>query len=111
MSEFEDRINSILSDPEEMEKISRMAAAMMGGGAEQGQESAPVQPDGELLQRLTKLVQRAGNGENDKAGLLRAMTPYLREDRRIRLQKAMRLAQLARLAGLAMEEYGGGRGV
>ena len=31
MSELEDKINSLLSDPEQMEKITQMARSLMGG--------------------------------------------------------------------------------
>jgi len=40
MSEFEDRLNSILNDPEQMDKIASMAKSLMGGG---GPDSAPQQ--------------------------------------------------------------------
>lgn len=42
MSEFEDRINSILGDPAQMEKITQMAKSLMGGeNAPQENTDAP----------------------------------------------------------------------
>ena len=31
MGEFEDRINSVLNDPEQMDKIANLAKSLMGG--------------------------------------------------------------------------------
>ena len=105
MSEFEDKLNHILSDPQEMEKISRLAAQLMGGGADEGHGDAPSSPGGgfpDLKGMLGSLGQRS-----DKTALLSALSPYLRPDRRKKLQKALRLAQAARIAGVALEAYGG----
>ena len=108
MSEFEDKLNHILSDPQEMEKISRLAAQLMGGSADNGHDDAPPSPGG-ALPDLSGILGKLGNtgGKSDKAALLSALSPYLRPDRRQKLQKAMRLAQAARIAGVALEAYGG----
>ena len=34
MSEFEDKLHAILSDPAELERIGRMASELMGGAAD-----------------------------------------------------------------------------
>ena len=107
MSEFEDKLNHILSDPQEMEKISRLAAQLMGDSTN-GQGDTPPSPGGGLPD-LSGILGKLGNtgGKSDKAALLSALSPYLRPDRRQKLQKALRLAQAARIAGVALEAYGG----
>lgn len=101
MSEFEDKLHAILSDPAEMERISRLASELMGG-----ERPAPEAPaggmDSALLQRLSSMLGGAGTG--DKAALLNALSPYLQPERRARLQKALRLAVVLRLAGTALRE-------
>ena len=110
MSELEDKLNAILNDPSEMERITRLASELMGGGTPEGASvpEAPA-PDGELLGRITRLLGSTGSG--DKTALLRALSPYLRPERQARLQKALRLAHMARLAGTALAEDGGGQNV
>ena len=101
MSEFEDKLHAILSDPAEMERISRLASELMGGG----ETDAPPEtdaPDGGLLRRLSSLLGGAGGGE--KTALVNALSPYLHPERRARLQKALRLAGVLRLAGTALRE-------
>lgn len=130
MSEFEDRINAILGNPAEMEKIMNMASRFMGGGAgkneepEQGKKTEHVSDlgsgigalgglgdpggfDAELFSKIGRLMSSA-QGRNEKTELLRAMGPYLKQERREKMEKAIRFARIARVAGAALREYGGG---
>lgn len=117
MSELEDKINALLSDPAQMESISRLAAQFMGQG--NGEESAPAEPatppfpgfDMDMLARVGKLLSGAGGGGSDKTALLKAMGPYLAPKRREKMEKAMKFARMAKIAGVAFKEYGGGGGV
>lgn len=115
MSEMEDKINDLLNNPASMEKISQLAAKFMGGG--DGPEEAPSAPlsgsgfDPEMLAKIGKLMSRAGDTGGDKAALLKAMSPYLDERRRDKLGKAVKFAQMAKIAGIAFGEYGGNKGV
>ena len=123
MSEFEDKINAILGNPAEMEKITKLAAQIMGGGgAASSPPEAPQQPpkekpqetpgldlgglDPELFGKIGRLLSQTSGG-SDKTALLRAMGPYLSQDRREKMEKAMRFAKIAKLAGAAIREYGG----
>ncbi len=115
MSEFEDRLNSILNDPEQMDKIANMAKSLLGGdagGAASGPQAAPATPfdgiDPAMLQGIGKIMSSMNDPQNDqKTALLEAMKPYLDEKRRSKMDRAMKLAKMARLAGLAFGEFGG----
>ncbi len=123
MSEFDDKLNKILSSPEDMEKILNMARSLTGASsapAEGGGEQAPATPDlgsissalGDLDPKLFRMVTRLASeyksGNNDKSALLNAMKPYLREDRHAKIDKAAEIAKLARLAKVAFSELSGG---
>ena len=111
MGELEDRINSVLGDPEQMERIMGMARSLMGGSDRQ-QETAAENPfsslgiDPALMGRLSRLMNAGGSQGGEKQALLEAMKPYLSEKRRTKMDKAMKIARFARLAGLAMGEMG-----
>lgn len=116
MSELEDKISGILNNPLEMEKITQLASQFLGGGNAGGEKSeSPADSGGfdfpmldpQMLSRISSLMSSAGGG-NDKASLLRAMTPYLKDSRREKMEKAMRFAKMAKIAGIAFREYGGG---
>ena len=101
MSEFEDKLHAILSDPAEMERIGRLAAELMGGGPA-GEGSGPAADPTGPLRRLSGLLGGAGDG--DKRALVEALSPYLHPERRARLGRALRMAGMLRLAAAAFSE-------
>lgn len=111
MAELEDMINQVLSDPEQMSKIAGLAQSLMGGGeaAPQSTQSSPLPIDPKMMGRLQNLMGGSSEKSSSEA-LLRAMQPYLSEKRRNKMDKALKLARMAKLAGFAMEEFGGKEG-
>lgn len=115
MSDFEDRLNSILNDPAQMEKITSMAKSLMGGG-ETPQERPKTEPKNEpglfenfdpaMLGRLTKMMGGMSRGD-EKQALLEAMKPYLSQGRREKLERAMKLAKMIHMAEIAFGVMGG----
>lgn len=125
MSELEDKLNKILSSPADMEKIMGIARSFSGSsGAQTSAESptggAPAVPDlasmasvlkdidPKMMGLMGRLIGEYTSGKNDKAVLLNAIKPYLKEDRRSKIDKAAELAKLARLAKVAFREFSGG---
>ena len=94
MSELEERLGAVLSDPAQLRRLSEMASRLMGGGSEPPKEAAPAAPDRDRGKRL-----------------LEALGPYLDEGRRDRLQRSLRLASTARIAAAALGKTGGSRGL
>ncbi len=103
MGEIEDMIGKILSDPGEMEKIGRMASELFGGGEDQ---SSPQ--TGADMGKLLSGLMKGSSGDSDKAALVAALGPYLKPERRQKLERALRISRLASLASLAMNELGEG---
>lgn len=105
MGELEERLNSILSDPGQMEKIAGLARSLMGGEAAAPETPAP---DAGLLKKLGGLMAQNTQTPSREQALLAAMRPWLSERRREKMDRALQLARMARLAQLAMGELGGG---
>ena len=103
MSELEDRISSILNDPEQMDKITAMAQKLMGGTQDKSGDIPGLDPS--VLGRLGSIMN---SGSDDKTALLEAMKPYLSQKRRNKMDKALKVAKIARIARLAMDEGGEG---
>ena len=106
MDELSSRLSSVLGDPEQMEKITRLAQSFMAGtgsgtAAPKAEEAAP---DAELFKRLAQLMSMGGGREKGERAMLEAISPYLSEKRRGKMEKALRIAKLVRIARLAMEE-------
>ena len=97
MDELEQTLQRVLSDPQEMEKISRIAAQLFNSGNSSGSSDGGGREE----------IEAKEESAPDKTALLNVLAPYLREDRRKKLQKAMRLARAARVAGVVLNEFGG----
>ena len=109
MDELEERINSVLSDTQQMEKITRLAQSIMAGGS-QNTENAAVSDMGidmNMLSRISRLMNAGNDRDKNERTLLEAMTPYLSERRRGKMERALKIAKLARLARIAIEESEG----
>lgn len=108
--ELETRLGSILSDPQQMERIKAMAQTLMGAAPESDEESAastPAPPVG-LGALMGLLGQKGGDGRRSESeALLRAMQPYMRPQRRSKIDRALRLTRLIGIAGTMLEQYGG----
>ena len=120
MGEFEDMLNSILSSPNEMEKIMDIAKEpTQGGDAPRETEAAPkAEPKPEaipnlgdispkMLGAIGKVMGELKHGGDDKAALVNSMKPYLKPQRRETLDKAVKIARVARVARTAISEFGG----
>lgn len=109
-------MNSILNDPAQMDKITKIAQSLMGG-----EEAAPVErggdnpfaallgSDGEEMAALSRISRAMGaqnQGDREKTALLEAMKPYLSEKRRSKMDKALKIARLTRIARAAMGDGG-----
>ena len=101
MGELEDRLEAVLNDPRQMERIARMASSRMGGmGMGAGKGEGPGTGGG----------GEGGRENENKRRLLSALSPFLSAGRQQRLERALRVAAAARLARAAMSEWGGGSG-
>lgn len=117
MSELEERINAVLGDPAQLEKITMMARSLMGGGGEGAQNAAnqatggilgELGLDSDAMGRIGRLINAQNSNPGAGQAMLQAMRPYLSDKRREKVDKALKIARLAKLAGLAMGEMEGG---
>ena len=105
MDDLENRLSSVLGDPQQMEKITKLAQSILSGaGSGESASSEGLGFDPEMLGRLTRLMN---TGEAKEEKMLEAMSPYLSEKRRDKMDKAMKIARLAAVAELAAGELGG----
>ncbi len=98
MDDLESKLNSVLNDPKAMEQIMAFAQNFNGG-----QSPAPDAPafsfDPAMLQKLGGLTQQCSIDKNQQS-LLCALGPYLSRQRIQKLEKAMRAAKMASMAGI-----------
>ncbi len=115
MSELDDKLNSILSNPAMMQQIMSLAQALNHQSETQQpqqspppQASPPPQPQNtmpsterllnpNMLSRMASLMQR-GSIDKDQQSLLRALRPYLSRQKLEKLERAMHAAKMAGIA-------------
>lgn len=124
MSDFDDKLNALLSDSDRMAQIMQLAQTLSGGNAAeappQATETTDAPPaddwfsslsgnlDPKLLLRLMPLVQELGSDNNSHARtLLYALRPYLKQERQERIERALQLAKLLRLGKKFFKEWEG----
>lgn len=96
---MEEKLQQLLNDPDSMAQIMSFAQAL---GAPQ--EDAP---DDGLARAMLQLVQQARHSDGKQEALLCALKPFLRPERRDKIDRALRIARLSQLAGSALKNYGG----
>ena len=114
MSELDDKLNSILSNPAMMQQIMALAQTLNQSDSQQPKQNpaapAPPQQSAEpvpretplnpnLLNKIANLMQR-GSIDKNQESLLRALGPYLSKQK---LQKLERAMHAAKMAGVASE--------
>ena len=111
MSEMEDKLGAILSNPQLMQQIQAMAQSLTPSQPEMPKEASSQNSqigtgfDPGMLQKLTNLA-RQGNVDQNQQNLLRALSPYLSRERLCKLEKAMRSAKMAQMASLFLNSGG-----
>lgn len=114
MGEFESKLESILNDPQAMSRIMTLARSLSDPGQAQGDAppppSAPVQAedggislDPKLLGSMAALLRQGG--DDQRTALLNALRPFVKERRYAKLDKAIQIARLSRMARMALEMF------
>ena len=120
MDDMEEKLSSILGNPQMMQQIMAMAQNLSQApetvsetpkGPPQKTEQAPKPGqfpgglDPGMVQRIYGIIKQTGIDKNQQA-LLKALTPYLNRDRIQKLEKAMHAAKIAGVASAALGSTG-----
>ena len=118
MGEFEEKLNSILSSPKDMEKIlglARELSGSMGESQEHNEPSGGSAPsaglpdiDPKLFKVITRLMgEYKSSSSPGKTAILSSIKPYIKEERRTALDRAVKIARITHMARTAFSELGG----
>lgn len=128
MSEFEDKLQSILGNPDAMNQIMSIAQSISGSSRdEHAVESSPAPKEPEhspfpdlssvfdtldprLLQLGMQLLSEYNRQDDNKIALLTALQPFVKEDRYAKLNQAIQIAKLSRVIRVALNSFRDGGG-
>lgn len=116
MDDMEEKLSSILGNPQMMQQIMAMAQTLGQSQPPPKEEPRPEpprqlqsatgsMPDAAMLQRVFNLARQSGIDKNQQS-LLKALGPYLSRERISKLEKAMRAARIAAMASTALRSAG-----
>lgn len=133
MAEFDEKLNAILGNQEAMAQIMSLARSLsadspgenqnredqqaqeMDGEEAQERDTQSTQPDlsamlGQLdpalLRTGMEVIRQVQSTEDRNAALLQALRPFLREERRGRLDRAIQIARMTRMIRAAITALG-----
>ncbi len=109
MSELEEKLGAILSNPAMMQQIMSLAQSMKqsppapaAAASPPGPPQPSPEPDVGMLQSLSGLAKGSGVDRNQQ-NLLSALSPYLSRSRVEKLERAMRAAKMAGMASSLLQ--------
>ena len=116
MSELEEKLNALLSDPNSMAQVMQMAQQLSGAMGEQKAAPPPPAPppgaalgglDPKLLGKLLPLVGELGTENSAALQLLQALRPFLKEEKQGKIERAARLARLIHVGKKLLADWEG----
>lgn len=118
MGDFEEKLESILNNPQAMSQIMSLAQSLGGGSSAQSappqEEPSPPSPsspdlgltlDPKLLGSIASLMGQYNRNDDQRVALLNALRPFVKEQRYEKLDKAIQIAKLSRVARMALELF------
>ncbi len=126
MSELQDKLNSLLSDPAGMAQVVQLAqqlsSTMEPSAAPTPQSGAPTPPpspnsppstalpggiDLSTVSRFLPMLQALSSDQSHSMQLLNALRPYLKEEKQGKVERAARLARLITVGKRFLTEWEG----
>lgn len=117
MDDINEKLNTLLSDPDSMARIMQLAQQLSGGSGGQ-QTAAPSPPppaappavpniDPQLIARFLPLIQEFSRDNSQTTQLLYALRPFLKDGKQEKVERAARLARLICIGKRFLTEGGG----
>ena len=126
MSELDEKLNALLSDPNSMAQVMQLAQQLSGtfGGASQPASASPPPPpppqqppqpsfdtsflgglDPKLIGRFLPLIQEYTQSNSNTTQLLYALRPFLKAEKQDKIERAAKLARLIHLGKKVLSEW------
>ena len=112
MGDFEEKLDSILNNPQAMSQIMSLAQSLGGtmtNDSPSARTETPADPgpplDPQLLSSIMTLLGSYNDQDDQRVALLTALRPFVKERRYAKLDKAIQIAKLSRMARMALDLF------
>ena len=95
MDDLSEKLNSILSDPQSLNRIREMAEGLLG--EQKPAEESPL-PDIDITKIMNIVGKIKNSNTSSREKLLLALRPHLKEERRERVDTAVKILKLIEIA-------------
>ena len=117
MDDLQSKISAIFSSPESMEQIRSLAQSLAGSSdiqnhspsTEHYEDALPL-IDPRIMQIMTKAMSEFSK-PSEASALLGALRPYLSPERMSKVDNAINIAKIAKIAKTIIPEFGGDKSV
>ena len=99
MDELSEKLSSLLSDPQGMDKIKEMAQNLLGQTSDAPEPETGPDPDIGKIAKILSLI-KGPSGNDDRVKLLLALKPNLSKERQQKVDSAIKILKLIELAPL-----------
>ena len=119
MDDINEKLNTLLSDPDSMARIMQLAQQLSGGSGGQ-QTAAPPPPtaasappapmpsiDPQLIAKFLPIIQEFSRDNSQTTQLLYALRPFLKDGKQEKVERAAKLAWLICIGKRFLMEGGG----
>lgn len=119
MDDINEKLNTLLSDPDSMARIMQLAQQLSGGSGGQ-QTAAPPPPtaasappapmpsiDPQLIAKFLPIIQEFSRDNSQTTQLLYALRPFLKDGKQEKVERAAKLARLICIGKRFLMEGGG----
>ena len=129
MDNFDEKLNKLLQDPEALARVAELARGMQtgqrdvgsgggrggqdgdknpsGGGLDPGLLGALGSLDPKMLGNIAGILGDLTTTDDRRTQLLEALRPYVRKARQEKMDRAVQLLQLSKVARRALGMFGG----
>lgn len=117
MDDINEKLNTLLSDPDSMARIMQLAQQLSGGsGGQQTAAPPPAAPappapmpsiDPQLIAKFLPIVQEFSRDNSQTTQLLYALRPFLKDGKQEKVERAAKLARLICIGKRFLTEGGG----
>ena len=120
MDDINEKLNTLLSDPDSMARIMQLAQQLSGGsGGQQTAAPSPPPPAApappapmssiapQLIAKVLPLIQEFSRDNSQTTQLLYALRPFLKDGKQEKVERAAKLARLICIGKRFLTEGGG----
>ena len=93
-NDINEKLSEILSDPESMEKVRKMAESILSEDEAPAQDADGEGPDPATLAKIAGIMKKLNSGGDNRTALLNALRPLVSERRQKRVDTAVKLLRL-----------------